>query len=159
MLRCIRSGTRRCAVRIICVSESGENLGRLGTKPPDSYARNNPSQLRRRSPSNRHRQDRRYNTEVLLCPISFQRLFFLSLSRTYKIPAIVIDRGNLGLEIYTSLTLDNVMIAKTLVPRYILEDPLAVHVDPGFLEAENAARGKVDAGIIEIVAHGNLREC
>jgi hypothetical protein len=80
-------------------------------------------------------------------------------SRTYKIPAIVVDRGNLGQEVYTTLTLDNVMIAKTLVPRYIFEDPLAVHVDPGFLEAENAAGGKVDAGIIEIVAHGNLREC
>jgi len=90
----------------------------------------------------------------------FNDYSFLSrtLSRTYKIPAIVIDRGNLGLEIYTTLTLDNVMVAKTLVPRYILEDPLAVHVDPGFLEAENTARGKVDAGIIEIVAHGNLRE-
>lgn len=63
------------------------------------------------------------------------------------------------MKVYTTLALDNVMIAETLIPRNVAKDALAVHIDPGFLEAENSACAEVDATIIEIVANGDLLEC
>src|SRR5271155_1861400 len=51
------------------------------------------------------------------------------------------------------------MIAETLIPRNVVKDALAVHIDPGFLEAENSACSEVDATIVEIVANGDLLEC
>jgi hypothetical protein len=63
------------------------------------------------------------------------------------------------LKVYTTLTLDNVMIAETLIPRNVVKDALAVHIDPGFLEAENSACSEVDATIVEIIANGDPLEC
>ena len=51
------------------------------------------------------------------------------------------------------------MVAQTLIPRNIVKDALAVHIDPGFLEAENSPCSEVDATIVEIVANGDLLEC
>lgn len=76
---------------------------------------------------------------------------------TYKIPAIVIDRRHFCLEVYTTLALNDVVIAKALVPRDLIEDALAVHVDPSLLEAEDSASGEVYATVVEVVAHGYLR--
>jgi hypothetical protein len=79
--------------------------------------------------------------------------------QAHKVPTIVVEGCNLGLKVYTTLTLDNVMIAQTLIPRNVAKDALAVHIDPGFLEAENSPCSEVDATIIEIVANGDLLEC
>lgn len=79
--------------------------------------------------------------------------------QTYEIPAIVIDGRDLGLEVYTTLARDDVMIAKTLIPGDLIEHALAVHVDPSCLEAENSASGEVDAAVVEVVADRNLVDC
>lgn len=51
------------------------------------------------------------------------------------------------------------MVAQTLIPRNVAKDALAVHIDPGFLEAENSPCSEVDATIVKIVANGDLLEC
>jgi len=103
------------------------------------------------------------NMEVLRYPIprsaTIAPLFFSRQIQAYKVPAIVVEGCNFGLKVYTTLTLDNVMIAETLIPRNVVKDALAVHIDPGFLEAENSACSEVDATIVEIVANGDLLEC
>jgi hypothetical protein len=83
-------------------------------------------------------------------------LLFSRQIQAHKIPAIVVEGCNLGLKVYTTLTLDNVMIAETLIPRDVVKDALAVHIDPCFLEAENSACSEVDATVVEIVANGDL---
>jgi len=100
--------------------------------------------------------------EVLRYPIprsaTIAPLFFSRQIQAYKVPAIVVEGCNFGLKVYTTLTLDNVMIAETLIPRNVVKDALAVHIDPGFLEAENSACSEVDATIVEIVANGDPLE-
>jgi hypothetical protein len=86
-------------------------------------------------------------------------LLFSRHIQAHKIPAIVVEGCNLGLKVYTTLTLDNVMIAETLIPRDVVKDALAVHIDPRFLEAENSACSEVDATVVEIVANGDLLKC
>jgi hypothetical protein len=51
------------------------------------------------------------------------------------------------------LALDDVMITKALIPRDLIEDALAVHINPGFLEAEYPACIEVDTTIVEVVAY------
>jgi hypothetical protein len=99
--------------------------------------------------------------EVLRYPTPVQRrlLLFSRQIQAHKIPAIVVEGCNLGLKVYTTLTLDNVMIAETLIPRDVVKDALAVHIDPCFLETENSACSEVDATVVEIVANGDLLEC
>ena len=46
------------------------------------------------------------------------------------------------------------MVAQALVPWFLVEDALAVHVHPRGLEAEDAGGGEVDAGVVEVVADG-----
>ena len=77
----------------------------------------------------------------------------------HKVPTVVVEGCNLGLKVYATLTLDNVMIAQTLIPRNIAKDALAVHINPGFLKAENPPCSEVDATVVEIVANGDLLEC
>jgi hypothetical protein len=100
--------------------------------------------------------------EVLRYPIprsaTIAPFFFSRQIQAYKVPAIVVEGCNFGLKVYTTLTLDNVMIAETLIPRNVVKDALAVHIDPGFLEAENSACSEVDATIVEIVANGDPLE-
>jgi hypothetical protein len=42
-----------------------------------------------------------------------------------------------------------------LVPPGGVEDAAAIHVYPGFLEADDAAGGEVDAAVVEVVADGD----
>jgi len=74
----------------------------------------------------------------------------------YKIPAVVVDRGNFGLEIDAALTRDDVVVTKALVPRSVCENALAVHVNPGLLESQNATSCKVDTTVVEVVSHRDL---
>ena len=77
--------------------------------------------------------------------------------QTHKIPTVVVDGGDFGLEVYATLPLNDIVVAKTLIPRDVVEDPLAVHINPSFLEAENSASSEVDAAVVEIVADGDLK--
>jgi hypothetical protein len=74
----------------------------------------------------------------------------------YKVPAVVVQRGDLGLKVDAVLALHHVVVSQALVPGGVLENALAVHVDPGLLEANDTACGKVDTAVVEIVADGNL---
>jgi hypothetical protein len=56
------------------------------------------------------------------------------------------------------LALDDVMITKALIPRDLIEDALAVHINPGFLEAEYPACSEVDTTIVEVVAYRYLTD-
>lgn len=80
----------------------------------------------------------------------------LQFHRTHKVPAIVIDRSDLGLKIDATLTRHNIMVANALIPRSVFEDALAVHVDPRFLEAKDARGGEVDARVVEVVPDRDL---
>lgn len=48
------------------------------------------------------------------------------------------------------------MVAQALVPRGILEDSLAVHVGPSFLEAQETASGEVNATVVEVISDRDL---
>ena len=76
--------------------------------------------------------------------------------QTYEIPTVVIYRSDFGLEIYSALTGNDVVIAKALVPRSILEFPLTVHIHPRSLEAQYATCGKVHSTVVEIVSYRQL---
>jgi hypothetical protein len=53
------------------------------------------------------------------------------------------------------LALDDVVVAQALVPPGGVEDAAAIHVHPGFLEADDAAGGEVHAAVVEVVADGD----
>ncbi len=72
---------------------------------------------------------------------------------TYEVPTMIVDWGDLGLEVYATLPFDYIMIAKTLIPGRSIEKALRIHVDPGFLESQNTASREVYATIVEVVAH------
>lgn len=72
-----------------------------------------------------------------------------------EVPAVVVEGAHLGLEVHAALAFDNVVVSETLVPGGFVEDALAVHVDPGFLEAQDAAGREVDAAVVEVVPDGH----
>jgi hypothetical protein len=148
--------------RCILGKKSATRLRLRNNGPFDSCPGSNRSQLLRTSRSNPRRQGRMCNVEVLRFPTRpFSDDCFYSHDKilAHKVPTIVVKGCNLGLKVYATLTLDNVMIAQTLIPRNIAKDALAVHINPGFLKAENPPCSEVDATIVEIVANGDLLEC
>lgn len=76
-------------------------------------------------------------------------------SLSTKVPAVIVQGSQLGLEINTSLTVDDIVVTEGLVPGGVLEDALGVHVDPGLLEAVDTSGGKANAAIVEIVSNRN----
>lgn len=88
-------------------------------------------------------------------PVSMLTVGVVWRSLGTKIPTIIVDWGNLGLEVDAILALHNVVVAQALIPWSILENALAVHVDPSFLKAEDATRREINTTVVEVVADGD----
>lgn len=72
-----------------------------------------------------------------------------------KVPPVLHQRGDAGLEVDTSFAGHDVVVTKGLVPGLAVEGFANVHVGPAFVEALDSLGGEVDATVVEIVADGH----
>lgn len=72
-----------------------------------------------------------------------------------KVPPVLHQRGDAGLEVDTGLAGHDVVVAQGLVPGLAVEGFADVHVGPAFVETLDSLGGEVDTAVVEVVADGH----
>lgn len=72
-----------------------------------------------------------------------------------KVPAVLHQGRDAGLEVDACFAGDDVVVTQGLVPGLAVEGLADVHVGPALIEALDTLGGEVDTAVVEVVADGN----